>query len=189
VRTNPETTCIYGLFDPRTGECFYVGKANNPSKRFAEHLSCTKNAKKYRWIQSIVDAGYQPELRTLEVLPYAEWEASEIRWIYQMTREGHPLTNQTPGGVFWSSVTIDEAHDAFENLAIWRQRFADAVANEYTIPLDPQMTEFRKATFDAIEAITRELLGRDEVGTRIKSAAVLAGFTKRLEGRWQRLQR
>jgi hypothetical protein len=44
---------IYGLFDPRTGELRYVGKARDPQKRLKGHLAARRRTPVYDWIGAL----------------------------------------------------------------------------------------------------------------------------------------
>ena len=50
-----KTTFIYALKDPRTNIIRYIGKANEPYKRYKKHLNkCRdKNTHKRNWINSL----------------------------------------------------------------------------------------------------------------------------------------
>lgn len=94
-----ETTFIYGLNDPETGECRYVGKANDPKRRRWDHVSTT--GKKYHctnWINSLKARGLRPVLEILQEVPFAEWKTWERAWIKASRLIGMDLTNHTDGG-------------------------------------------------------------------------------------------
>lgn len=98
-----DTTFIYGLNDPETGECRYVGKADNPHDRLfgsTGHLkSChKKNHHCANWIKSLVARGLRPLLEILQEVPKTEWELWERVWIKASREIGMDLTNITAGG-------------------------------------------------------------------------------------------
>jgi hypothetical protein len=92
------TTAIYALIDPRTGLIRYVGKANDPKRRLADHLRDTRDCHRVRWIQALVRDNLQPELTILEIVADAHWQTAEQRWIETLRAQGIPLTNATDGG-------------------------------------------------------------------------------------------
>ena len=121
-----ETTSIYGLRCPLERTIFYVGKANDPFRRYEEHLAEMRrwqrhrtasegigeqdNGAKLRWLDRLDQLGQKPELVVLEtlgrephdVLPSAaKWREAELRWIERLFFDDHPLTNYevTKGGV------------------------------------------------------------------------------------------
>lgn len=100
-----ETTFIYALNCPETGECRYVGKANNPRERFTRHLSEAKK-KNYHvsnWIKSLTVRGLQPLLEILDEVPNDAWKSWERAWIKISREIGMSLTNGTDGGTGFGS--------------------------------------------------------------------------------------
>lgn len=97
-----ETTFIYGLNDPETGECRYIGKADNPKIRLSKHLSEGRNTEKpcYRtnWLNSLTLRGLSPILEILDEVPKADWKLWERVWIKASRELGMNLTNGTDGG-------------------------------------------------------------------------------------------
>lgn len=97
-----ETTFIYGLNDPETGECRYIGKADDPHKRLfgcGGHLKrCHKKHHCACWIKSLVNRGLRPLLEVLQEVPVLEWELWERAWISASRKIGMDLTNVTDGG-------------------------------------------------------------------------------------------
>lgn len=98
-----DTTFIYGLNDPETGECRYVGKADDPHDRLfgrSGHLyDChKKNHHCANWIRALVARGLVPQLEILQEVPETEWELWERVWITASRKIGMDLTNATDGG-------------------------------------------------------------------------------------------
>lgn len=93
-----EVTHIYGLIDPRTGECRYVGKANNPERRLRDHLRTPFNTHKYAWLTNLLKAGLRPTIQILEEVQTSVWQEAECFWIAYMKFMGADLTNSTIGG-------------------------------------------------------------------------------------------
>lgn len=98
-----ETTFIYALTCPDTGEVRYIGKANNPQLRLKSHLSRddnkrTKRSYKSNWIKSLIEVGKYPSMIILEEITLSDWKESEKRWIAYYRLNGANLTNITDGG-------------------------------------------------------------------------------------------
>lgn len=93
-------TYIYGLIDPDTHECRYVGKADNIQKRLSQHVSAARVeiTHKGRWLCSLLTKGLQPEILIFECVPTDIWQDSEVWWISYMRCLGARLTNATVGG-------------------------------------------------------------------------------------------
>lgn len=93
---------IYGLVDPREPERIrYVGKTIHPTWRVKQHLQDARAGQpshRCKWIRKLLSEGTEPQLITLEVVPEADWEEAEIRWIAKLRQDGHQLTNGTDGG-------------------------------------------------------------------------------------------
>lgn len=95
-----ETTFIYALADPETGETRYVGKADDPQRRYLRHKwrAVKNNAHKDCWIRGLKSRGLVPELKVLVEVPRVEWELWERAVIKAFRVLSVRLTNQTPGG-------------------------------------------------------------------------------------------
>lgn len=93
-----KTTFIYGLNDPETGECRYVGKSNNPKKRRWDHVSSNANYHSVNWIKSLKARGLKPLLEILQEVPFDDWKIWERVWIKASRLIGMKLTNHTDGG-------------------------------------------------------------------------------------------
>jgi len=94
-------TYIYGLIDPRTSECRYVGKADNPHTRWTRHLQPGRlrvTSIKNSWLNGVLADGLKPELIILEQIPLNGWQAAEQWWIAYLQGLGARLTNGTSGG-------------------------------------------------------------------------------------------
>ena len=92
------TTFIYALCDPRTLEVRYVGKSNDPYKRYCQHLIEKSITYKCRWVSELLKIGFTPILQILEQCDVSIWEKREIDWIAFERRAGCKLTNTTEGG-------------------------------------------------------------------------------------------
>lgn len=91
-------TSIYVLLDPITELPRYVGKSDNPQKRFGSHLLEKGFTRKIRWIKKLQKIGLQPTLVVLEYVDEDKWEIAERRWIRLFKMVGVDLTNLTDGG-------------------------------------------------------------------------------------------
>ena len=92
-------TYIYILQDPITQEVRYVGKSNNPKRRYTSHL-CDKPKVKYYsyyWIQSLLKKGLKPIMTIIDETDH-DWQQLEKYWIGQFKAWGFKLTNITEGG-------------------------------------------------------------------------------------------
>lgn len=179
-------TYIYGLFDPRTAQCFYVGKANDPQQRFRAHLKCRKNPAKHRRIRDIHRDGFEPYLQILESVPAKQWEAAEVKWIYQFTQSGEPLTNLTPGGMVPYAISVEDAHALLQTMPQKIDEFEAVLDRELTRPVPAVIAQFRLASFDAIKILTRKLITDLDWAVRLKTAMNMFRLMSRLEAKWQR---
>ena len=100
---------IYGLFDPRNGNCFYIGKTiNGLQSRLQNHITNTYgNIEKGYIINSILADGLRPVISDLLIiddynisqLDANYWEYVEMYFInYTRNVLGEPLTNVAKGG-------------------------------------------------------------------------------------------
>lgn len=92
----PETVAIqiYGLVDPLTQEVRYIGKANNPQKRYKEHLRSRRSTPVYQWVRSLAKP---PEMVVLASCLTSDWQTVEKQVIAQY-RKDHSLLNIADGG-------------------------------------------------------------------------------------------
>lgn len=88
-----ETTYIYGLEDPRSGDMFYVGKSICPKRRLSEHLRDRGNSDKVRYIDEMSQQGVSPSLVILQEISDKGWQEAERSWISRGRECGWPLTN------------------------------------------------------------------------------------------------
>lgn len=93
-----DTTFIYVLKDPGTGEVRYVGKAHDPKTRLRWHLSEKGDTHKINWIKSLKVDGKAPLLEVIDEVPIEYWQQWEAAWIYFFRETGTRLTNATSGG-------------------------------------------------------------------------------------------
>lgn len=93
-----KTTFIYALCDPVSLEVRYVGKADDPYKRYCKHLIDRGNTHKAHWIQALLRRGLLPIRQILEECDELIWKERETNWIEFYKKIGAPLTNGTDGG-------------------------------------------------------------------------------------------
>ena len=93
------TTFIYILQNPVTLETKYIGKSNNPKKRFSHHCSVgyKSNNKTGNWLKSLKKLNLKP-LMTIIDETEGNWQDLESYWISQFRTWGFNLTNHTNGG-------------------------------------------------------------------------------------------
>lgn len=94
-----ENTFIYALVDPITEQVRYIGKSNNPRKRYNAHLTDTRFCKhKINWIKKLKEQSLVPVLQILEEVSQDTWQERERHWIAFYRQHGHDLINETDGG-------------------------------------------------------------------------------------------
>ena len=95
-----EYAYIYILIDPLTNQIRYVGKANDPKKRYLSHKnkSKDKNTHKRNWINKVMLKGVYPEIEVIDKVLKSEWKYWEKWWIMYFKSIGADLINKTFGG-------------------------------------------------------------------------------------------
>lgn len=97
-----ETTFIYALKEPDTGEIRYIGKANDPKQRLRGHVSEARKrpgkTHKIDWIASLLEKGERPILDILDEVSEDLWESAEMGYIHWHRTIGCDLVNGTSGG-------------------------------------------------------------------------------------------
>lgn len=93
-----ETTFLYVLTDPTTGAVRYLGKSDNPFKRFKSHLRDSTPSHKKSWINSLKSRGLVPHMDLLDEVPVSQWQFWEREYIRVFRAIGIPLVNQCDGG-------------------------------------------------------------------------------------------
>ena len=79
IRMMSDETLIYGLRDPQSGLVYYIGKSNDPERRFKSHLADTiLRQTKVQWLDTMLRI-YQrvPESVILEKVTLREWRCKE----------------------------------------------------------------------------------------------------------------
>jgi hypothetical protein len=99
MRLSSNTTFIYALHDPITGAVRYVGKADNPKRRFNAHIWGEKyNFYRCRWIAKLKRQGLKPGLSILKEVSKDNWQFWEKTFIKLYRARGCKLVNLTDGG-------------------------------------------------------------------------------------------
>jgi hypothetical protein len=92
---------IYGLVCPVASVVRYIGKSDDPDRRYKAHLGTAHrdHSHKARWIAKIGRSGLVPDLIVIrEVAEGEDWAAVEREEIAKGWAAGLPLTNMTIGG-------------------------------------------------------------------------------------------
>lgn len=91
---------IYGLVDIIKNELKYIGKSTVPEVRYRKHLQESKNKKTYkdRWINSLLEKNYKPEMFIIDEVYEDEWVFWEKHYISYYKFIGCKLTNSSEGG-------------------------------------------------------------------------------------------
>jgi hypothetical protein len=101
---------IYVLVDPETERVRYVGRTDNPRRRFNDHCSINKNTVVNEplqdWILGLRSKGLKPTLKIVEETTSELAPAIERMYISDHIRKGDPILNN-PYKV--KKVTPDEA--------------------------------------------------------------------------------
>lgn len=95
------TGSVYGLFEPETDTCRYVGFSEDPKDRLKGHLEDCEHERsaKSAWIRELKSRGQTPKLVILESNITENWEEREKVWIAFMKSIGEPLLNSSDGGL------------------------------------------------------------------------------------------
>lgn len=92
---------IYALCDPRDDRVRYIGKTDNPDRRYKAHLIEKSRTYRTNWIKSLAALGLKPKLKIIEIVSFqstTEWEARERYWIAYYRNIYSDLTNGSDGG-------------------------------------------------------------------------------------------
>jgi hypothetical protein len=106
---------IYGLVCPVAGCVRYIGKATDPERRLAAHLSSARTGRtKYhhgRWLRKLLADGLSPSVVVLFTVhgDGMTWQQAERFFIASANAFGLPLTNATRGGEGLSLTNPDAA--------------------------------------------------------------------------------
>lgn len=95
-----ETTFIYALCEPDSDTIRYVGKSDNPKRRFWDHLATSTRATTHlgNWLRLLKGTGKLPLLEVLDEVPRPQWKFWEREYIRVFRAIGINLVNGTDGG-------------------------------------------------------------------------------------------
>jgi len=80
--TAPEIVFLYGLIDPRTDLCRYIGISEDPQKRLIQHKSQSTTERVQAWFAELMAEGLYPLLRIFFVcVSWTEARLMEDEWI------------------------------------------------------------------------------------------------------------
>lgn len=105
-----ETTFIYALKEPDTGEIRYVGQSENPQDRFRRHCGTKEKCHRGNWIRALKKSGQKPILEIVDEAPYEFRGPVEAAYVQFFREQGCNLVNGTPGG---DGCGAGEAHPSF----------------------------------------------------------------------------
>jgi hypothetical protein len=96
IEIKSRVTYIYALLDGT--KIKYIGKSNDPHKRFIYHTRYEKNSKSHKqyWVNKMKRNNKEISLKILEVVPYENWQKREIFWIAKYGLKN--LVNHKIGG-------------------------------------------------------------------------------------------
>jgi len=87
---------VYGLYSTQDGMIRYVGKANNPQKRYFGHLSAARHGGGYpvlEWIRHTMESGFSIQMIVLDIAQRDVAHKVERHWIVKLLQEDFPLLN------------------------------------------------------------------------------------------------
>lgn len=98
IRYSVDTTFIYALCEPDTGEVRYVGKADDPKRRLNSHHSDVRRSHRASWIKGLKLRGLLPRMELLLEVQKSDWQYWEREMILMFRESGCDLVNSTEGG-------------------------------------------------------------------------------------------
>jgi len=93
---------IYYLYDPDDFETGYVGKTEQPKKRYCAHMeigNLKANTPKNTWIKHLLNNNKKPLMVILETSNSENWPEAERWWIAHMRSLSYRLKNSDDGGM------------------------------------------------------------------------------------------
>lgn len=167
---------IYALVDPFTGKVRYVGKTVNLKKRIRDHLrsdNLTRKTRVTHWMMSILERGFFPQVKILEIVDESRWAEAERNWIGFYRASGGILCNHTDGGEGASGLfPSDETRLKLSEAN--RKRYSDPEAREKL----SEVKRGRKHTPEAREKIS------DSTRKRLEDPDVRARMSEACRKRW-----
>ncbi len=95
-----DVTYIYVLKCPITFAIRYVGKSNNPKRRYYSHLNINKTSSSYKrnWIKQLKENNLKPIMEVIAEVSIDNWKEYEKYYINYYKSLGCKLTNLGIGG-------------------------------------------------------------------------------------------
>lgn len=91
--TEPRTTWVYALVDPRNSKIRYVGQTVNLTTRLRNHIY-SPHVRVSGWIRELRDNDVRPIMVTLEETDSLRCFAIELKWIRLLLEADAPLLNK-----------------------------------------------------------------------------------------------
>ncbi len=114
-------TYIYAIRCLETDKFIYVGKSNEPRRRFKDHIYRSDNDCICKWIKECGGDGFQVEyLEKVKFKTSSDWIERERFWIAKLGQENHPLCNKNDGGAGTSEHT-EEAKAKMRGRTAWNK--------------------------------------------------------------------
>jgi len=109
------TTFIYVLKCPLSGEVRYVGKSNNPDERYKDHLNRSRDGGTYKrnWINSLRKNNLKPIFEIIKEVSVGKWKIWEKYYIKHYRDKGCKLVNIMGGGdglTFGNQTSFKKGH-------------------------------------------------------------------------------
>lgn len=165
-----DTVFIYALNCPITGRTRYVGKAQNPKKRYAAHVrECYRETNhRAHWLRSLRAAGQKPILEIIDEVPTEVWPQWEIAWISFYQEQGFNLVNGNAGGVgagHGNQIWLGKVHSVETRLKIGKAHRGKTVSAESRAKISAankgnNYCEGRKLSLETRERISKALTGK-----------------------------
>lgn len=138
-----ETTFIYTLDCPMTGEVKYVGKSNAPKSRYRNHLNdLRENNLKTNWVKNLKSKNKTPVLSIIDEVDIGEWRFWEKYWICQMKCWGFNLKNGTNGGDGTDTLTEDAKRKMSETSPRKGKTYEEFFGKEKSEKLKKKMSDW-----------------------------------------------
>lgn len=195
-----KTYYIYALCEPDEDHNVvrYVGKSNDPLRRFKEHMypaSLSHHCHRSAWIKALQAQGLKPRLVILEETNDGRWAEDEIRLIAKYRHDGHDLTNTTDGGDGGTGYRFSKDSCAKRRASLvgrvvtpeTRARMSEAARNrtpEHNAKIGEASRARASTTGPKVAAANRSRIWKDESRARLSASQTLRASTP--EGKAQR---
>lgn len=111
------TTFIYALFEGESVR--YIGKANDPRRRFATHLRDSYASHKCTWVKGLLNKGTKPTMEIVDEVPISQWEFWEQHYMDLYRSWGFDLVNINDAGA-GGSILSDAAKKKMSSRKGWK---------------------------------------------------------------------